>query len=271
MKIFLLETKPVKYNAAAINIRHFTIQPNYECIRRHWHDRIELLRVNEGKILVELDNNPIVLSKGEIMIIPPKALHTGYTLDEKTDYNVIMFDIRTFYNNTAICKEILPAIYDGRVVFKCVTTNKEIFKCYDDILIHGENNMLRLISKTYYLIDLYYQNELLEILPQPKNSSVKNIIDYIEANFDQDINIDILCKEFKYTAAHLCRKFKNATGLSPMVYLKIFRLETAGRKIKEGNKNISSIATECGFFDSNYFTRCFKAHFGVAPSNYLNI
>ena len=81
--------------------------------------------------------------------------------------------------------------------------------------------------------------------------------------------LDFLCKEFGYPAAHLVyRKFKKATGLTPMMYLKIYRLELARRKIKNQEISIGNIAAECGFSDANYFIKCFKAHFGVAPSHY---
>ena len=97
------------------------------------------------------------------------------------------------------------------------------------------------------------------------------MICYIEENAAQEISIDMLCRKFGYTAAHLCRKFKNATGLSPMTYLKIYRLELAQKKLENRTTGISDIATECGFSDANYFTRCFKKHFGVPPIQYIKI
>lgn len=53
-----------------------------------------------------------------------------------------------------------------------------------------------------------------------------------------------------------------------MMYLKLYRLEVARKRIKSQETSIGNIAAECGFSDANYFTRCFKAHFGIAPSRY---
>ncbi|MBQ8233294.1 MAG: helix-turn-helix transcriptional regulator [Lachnospiraceae bacterium] len=64
-------------------------------------------------------------------------------------------------------------------------------------------------------------------------------------------------------------KFKETTGLTPMNYLKIYRVEEAYKLIKEGKRDIGNIAALCGFPDANYFTRCFKAHFGVPPSYFI--
>lgn len=54
-----------------------------------------------------------------------------------------------------------------------------------------------------------------------------------------------------------------------MTYLKIYRLELAYKKIKNSDTTISNIATECGFPNANYFTRCFKKHFGFPPTKYI--
>jgi len=53
-----------------------------------------------------------------------------------------------------------------------------------------------------------------------------------------------------------------------MTYLKIFRLEKAKEIIKNSDLSISQVAAECGCSDANYFTRCFRAHFGAPPSRY---
>ena len=36
--------------------------------------------------------------------------------------------------------------------------------------------------------------------------------------------------------------------------------------LKKGNININEVAIQCGYEDPNYFTRCFKSHFGIPPS-----
>ncbi|MBQ3574002.1 MAG: helix-turn-helix transcriptional regulator [Clostridia bacterium] len=200
---------------------------------------MELLLIKSGKIYVEHGNDLTIVSSGELMIIPPKALHAAYTLDEGVEYTVLMFDLRSFYNETEICKNLLPAIFDGKAVFNAVTAHPEIIRCTDLICSDEGRGTLGTISKIYQLLDLIYQNELLELRLQPKNVIVKEIMDYLEENAAQEINIATLCERFGYTSAHLCRKFKNATGLSPMGYLKIYRLEMAHKKLKNRNASIS--------------------------------
>lgn len=263
----LFELSPVHYNAAAVKSLFFRIAPHSRCFRLHWHDRVELLRVKTGRLLVECNNSTALLSAGKLMLIPPKALHKGYTTDSAVEYDVLMFDVRSFYNETELCRSLLPALFDGRAIFRQVTKNADIIACFD--LIHSSNETsLATIANTYHLLNLFYRNELINLQNEPKNLFAQEMIAFFENHAAEDISISSLCETFGYTPAHLCRKFKQATGLPPMTYLKIYRLELAYKKIKNREGSISTIAANCGFSDANYFTRCFKAHFGASPLKY---
>lgn len=268
MKNIFLELAPVQYDLSATKTLHFNVQPHQQCFRLHWHERIEFLRIKSGKIYVEQGTDLTMASAGNLILIPPKTLHKGYTLDENVEYDVLMFDLRDFYNETEICKKLLPSIFDGYTVFNTVTSNPEIILCIDSICDIADQGMLEIVSKIYMLINLFLKNELLELQICQKNIVVKRITDYIEKNASHEIDTNLLCREFGYTAAHLCRIFKQTTGIPPMLYLKLYRLELARNKIKNSDASISDIAAECGFSDANYFTRCFKAHFGIPPVKY---
>ena len=79
-----------------------------------------------------------------------------------------------------------------------------------------------------------------------------------------------LAERCGYSDAHFCRKFKQTTWLTPTNYLRIFRLEEAAKQLKQGKGTVSDVAMACGFPDPNYFTRCFKTHFGVPPTKYYD-
>ena len=270
MKQNLLEQSPIAYSAAATKVLHFSISPNSSCFRLHWHDRIELLRIKSGTMHLEYNTRHLTLSTGELAIITPKVLHKGYTIEDSVKYDVLMFDIRSFYNESEICKSTLPAIYDGRAVFNSVTSDKDILICTDNICKNDGNDAWETAANIYRLLGILFQKELSALHTKPQNHSVRKIVDFIEENAGQEISTATLCETFGYTPAHLCRKFKKATGLSPMTYLKIFRLEKAREKIKNSDVSISQVAAEYGFSDANYFTRCFRTHFGIPPRQYRN-
>ncbi|MEE1007193.1 MAG: AraC family transcriptional regulator, partial [Acutalibacteraceae bacterium] len=65
--------------------------------------------------------------------------------------------------------------------------------------------------------------------------------------------------------------FKLVTGLTPMNYIQILRLEAAKSKIAEGSLKISEISALCGFKDASHFTRCFKKRYGMTPTRYAGV
>lgn len=261
------ELTPVTYSPAGIKVLHFSIPKYEDCFRIHWHDRMELLRVQRGMMYVVHGANIVEVHEGEILILPPKTPHRAYTIGSGIDYDVLMFDIRSFYNDSTLCRTHLPAVFDGRARFDILTSNRETLQCFDDIVSKWDCDSLEIISYIYRLLHLLFTHSLVELQTEiDKNDLVKNVIAYMGEHLSDDISTASLCARFGYTAAHFCRKFKDETGLTPMTYLKIYRMEKASKLLKKGGLNISEVAAECGYPDSNYFTRCFKAHFGFPPS-----
>ena len=66
----------------------------------------------------------------------------------------------------------------------------------------------------------------------------------------------------------LNRNFSKAFGMTPMRYLNKLRLDHAAELLASSNLSISEIARQCGFEDSNYFTRAFRRKFGTAPGQW---
>lgn len=268
MKIFEKEMAEVKYSAAAIKILRFEIKPMQSCFRTHWHDRMEILRIKKGEMILDIATKTVTVKPGELVILPPKTIHKGYSAQGKLEYDVLMFDIRTFYNETDICQKYLPAIFDGRAKFVNVTSNNEVISCFDRICNELDADSLAANTAIYQFVDQLVKNCLLNFYSKIESSIAFEMIKFLEENFKTEINSRIIGNRFGYTYSHLCRKFKAATGLAPMTYLKIYRLEKACKLLKNGANSVSKISSECGFSDANYFARSFKSHFGVCPTFY---
>lgn len=261
------ELTPIKYSATAIKVLHFERPSHHKCFRFHWHDRMELIRVHEGGLYINHGTQLSYLKSGELLFVPPHVPHRGYTEEGNVKYDVLMFDIRSFYNDSDICQTYFPALYDGRAKFQNVMTHPDIIQCFDTICKEWESDSLEITANIYRLLALFFKHNLLELRAKiTRDNTVSKIVNYIETHFSQDISTATLCEYFGYTATHLGRKFKEETGLSPMNYIKIYRMEVAYKLLKSGKRNVSEIAMQCGYPDPNYFTRCFKNHFGVAPS-----
>ena len=66
----------------------------------------------------------------------------------------------------------------------------------------------------------------------------------------------------------LFRKFKAITGNSPHEFMDTIRLQYAAKLLEQGNMNVSEVAYEVGYNNPQYFSKRFKARFGVEPTEY---
>ena len=72
-----------------------------------------------------------------------------------------------------------------------------------------------------------------------------------------------------FSQEHLSRTFKKHTGFGFNEYLTLVRLQHAEQLLKGDEKmSISTIAYNCGFNDSNYFSDKFKKMYGTSPLKY---
>lgn len=270
MEKYQKELTPVSYNQAAIRKLSFLVGKHEICFPMHWHERLEIIVVNEGKLCLNIGKDVIVFGAGEMAVIAPRYPHKGYTEEKDTRYDVLMFDVRSFYNETDICKEYLAVLLDGGVRFKRVIQEKNVIECFENIVEHSEEKSMWIIAEIYKLIYLLLEYGIEKLNVQNiRDKATEKMIKYIEEHFREEMTVESLAKQFGYSKEHFCRKFKEATGLAPMKYLGIYRIEMAEKLLKYSKYSVSEAAEQCGFYDANYFTRRFKAHFGMAPTKYI--
>src|SRR5690554_945051 len=81
----------------------------------------------------------------------------------------------------------------------------------------------------------------------------------------------ILAQELAISVSQLNKKLNAITGFPSSTYILKVKLTYAKKLLASQNKSIGEVATECGIFDVNYFSRVFKKHFGVTPSQYRKL
>ena len=82
-----------------------------------------------------------------------------------------------------------------------------------------------------------------------------------------EFNLDQLAQDSGISKFHLIRCFKNRTGVSPLKYLRIVRLEIAkSMLVREGS--VSNVAMATGFGSFSAFNKAFKKSAGCAPKEF---
>lgn len=64
------------------------------------------------------------------------------------------------------------------------------------------------------------------------------------------------------------RRFAQATGMSPLEYVHMLRLEEAKQMLESGDAPIEHIAAEVGYQDPSFFSRLFRRKVALTPAQY---
>ena len=97
---------------------------------------------------------------------------------------------------------------------------------------------------------------------------LRRVLDYIEANIEDDITLVNLAGIAGYSPFHFARKFTRAMGVAPHRYISRIRLEKAMAELAAGKLALVEIALNAQFSSQASFTRAFHRAIGMTPKEY---
>jgi AraC-like DNA-binding protein len=92
--------------------------------------------------------------------------------------------------------------------------------------------------------------------------------DYLDASFDEPLNVGILAKVACMSPYHFQRLFKRAFGETPMHRVQRRRLAEAARRLRTTDAPVTRICLEVGFESLGTFSTLFARAFGASPRSY---
>ncbi len=258
------------------------IHPRYN-MPYHWHPLWEIVHVFSGHFHLHLDHDDLLLSPGDSAIISPGVIHGGTAQElQGCCYECLVLDTDNIFQPsiTRIYEKKFLDILNQKlkVDHYYPASEKEI----NSLLVHmldcsrykPEGYTLNLHGLTYSLFGLilqkgYYSQQSYN-KNQKKNQQFKQIMEYIDSHYQEDIRLADLAACVNMTPNYFCRYFKEITHRSPMDYLNYYRIEAACERLAYTDKTVSEIAYECGFQDASYFVKVFRHYKHVTPTQYIN-
>ncbi len=100
------------------------------------------------------------------------------------------------------------------------------------------------------------------------SSLVAKCTDHINLNYRKKISLEIMADYCNVTPGYLSAQFHKETGMTLTEYIHSVRIKRSTMLLNSTSNSIQAIAEQCGFPDSNYFTRVFKKVKGMSPNEY---
>lgn len=130
------------------------------------------------------------------------------------------------------------------------------------------------LSDDAIAMEEFLKETIKESCMELKSSKVGNrnkfesVVDYIDANFTEVMNLDILADKFNLSSRYLSKMFKANMQMNLPDYINKVRIAYAKTLLRETDTSVAQIAIECGCGNIRTFNRIFQKLEGVTPSEY---
>ena len=115
-------------------------------------------------------------------------------------------------------------------------------------------------------------NPILLEVGQPDQQFMNEVMNILEKNYaDPQFGVKDLTERLNISYTVIYKKFVSLTGLPPVRFIQLYRLQIAKKILESSTNNIivSEIAYRVGFNDPKYFTRCFVKQYKQTPSSFF--
>ncbi len=249
----------------------------------HWHEEMEIIRVQSGRGYFCVDGKRYDAQEGDIIILRPFVMHS-INRDENYDMEIdaIVFNLRLLETGEAdLCtlKYFAPLLSDKHSVPVMVHPYDGWYHPFDQSMtsilmcdIEREGAELDIKANLYWMFYHLYNNRLMDVTPNEVEDkhqyTVRRALEYIRAEYMNDITIEKIAKYCDYSEFYIMKLFKQYTGVSCVDYVNNYRLTIAGRMLRDSDDDIASIAYAVGFNNVSYFNRQFKKQYGMTPREF---
>lgn len=216
----------------------------------------ELIYHFSGKSLVCFNGKTALCEKNTVRFLPK---------GETRKYTVALMDhiecIDIFFDtDTCISDEMFTIKLNNDVAIAPLF--KKIFSLW---VAKNDGYYFECLSLLYKIFAICQKRTY---LPESQYRKIKPAIEYIGENFTNEISIDKLSTLCGISDSTLKKLFIKKFGITPTKYIIGVRMHYACDLLRSGLYSVSQVSLMCGYNSLYYFSRQFKAHEGVSPSEY---
>ena len=266
------------------------LQPYFTLVRgsffAHNHAFMELTFITDGRGRHRVAGRSYATQKGDIIICPPGLVHQFVKSLGQTHRNLhfdprLLDDLKRSAPELLSLTELFPS--EGLPARQLRLTPKELVTA--ELMLHeldaeqkearlGRDASLQLQFKrlVLFLARIAAKGEAPAIQAQRHLSQeLARAYQQIRKNSELPHTLKSLAEEAGLSSSHFRRLFRQAYGESPIKLLVRERVRSTCGLLETTEKNMTEIAYERGFSDSNYYARQFKKIMGTSPSQYREL
>ena len=226
-----------------------------------------------------IDDGIVPVQEGDLLIINPGVKHQALACPEAETTATEFFVGASGIRIPGLPENALPVPGNGHVLHTSGDLRQKLFKICSSM--EAEKAVRR--QGRYFMLKSYLMQMILLVVreqcepeenPQGyafesvnKKYVVEKMVNYFEDHFNEKISLDQVAENMYLSPFYISKIFKSETGDTPIRHLINIRLEKAKELLENGYKgSIQEVAASVGYDDAYHFSKLFKKHYGVSPS-----
>lgn len=260
--------------------------PEHFPVKNHWHYYMEIIYVTEGTVKVELEDELIVLTTGEMLAIHPKKLHSFFSDDpSKMCFIGLKFDIGKLQMAPRYAPK-LKSIFKSAESKNMRTrfTKEECDAMFCPFLFRESLNEVR---NQAYGYDLFMRVNICKLLMKmlrvwqgegfqidadtfalDERYTIDSITEYIDAHINENLKVAELARECGMSYSYFAKSFLKMYGKSCKEYIEYIRILKVEDYLLFTDFDLTYISQETGFSDCSHLIKSFKGFKGETPAQY---
>lgn len=265
-----MRSRPHTRDFLVTDLGYFPITEGHRVTRLEGTGTYILIFLEEGSGWLQIANKTFRAERGQVILLPPDLAH-AYGADAENPWKIYWFH---FLGRGAEALLKWTPFTEKRPIIPCVAANglKRNFRSALSTVERGYSNhslleLSRLLINNLTL--LHTRNP-----PHSRNRQsqrIELVMDYMRENLERHEPLSSYAAYGGYSISRFSESFRNHCGVSPMAYLTELRIQKACELLDSTDLQVGEIATQIGIQDTLYFSRIFRKHTGLPPTQYRKL
>ena len=250
----------------------------------HWHEEFEYILAVQGPLNVNVGKTRLTLQTGQGVLINSGVLHaveqagtSGAMLHSGVFHPRLVGGMDTIFWQ----KLIRPLLQPGAPAFfwleeeeprqrQVLAHLRNAWNAVAEEPFDYENQVRYHLSAALHLLSIQCADEKRKVSRQEQIAAerMKQMLRFVEEHYAEELTVERIAADAALSESACLRSFRQVLGITPIQYVKQFRVEKAAELLRSTQLKTGEIGAECGFADGSYFIKTFREIKHCTPKEY---